>query len=83
MQSYNTVRHCTSVYALIESLEVKENQKYWPKIYSAIQYAIDHFYKEKQENIAFMIDGETDPEIVGIKRRSYPHAHKISRANPR
>ncbi|MCH7315985.1 glycoside hydrolase family 88 protein [Acinetobacter sp. ANC 3882] len=63
LKSYNTVRHCTSVYALIESLEVKENQAYWPRIYSAIQYAIDQFYKEKQENIAFMIDGEKNIEI--------------------
>lgn len=63
LKSYNTVRHCTSVYALIESFEVKEKQAYWPKVYSAIQYAIDTFYKEKQSNIAFMIDGEKDPEI--------------------
>ncbi|WP_228247948.1 poly alpha-glucosyltransferase [Acinetobacter haemolyticus] len=63
LKSYNTVRHCTSVYALIESFEVKENQAYWPKVYTAIQYAIDTFYKEKQDNIAFMIDGEKDPEI--------------------
>ncbi len=63
LKSYNTVRHCTSVYALIESFEVKEKQAYWPKVYSAIQYAIDTFYKEKQSNTAFMIDGEKDPEI--------------------
>lgn len=63
LKSYNTVRHCTSVYALIESFEVKEQKQYWKKIYKAIQYAIDTFYREKQENVAFMIDGEKDQEI--------------------
>ncbi|RZF55623.1 poly alpha-glucosyltransferase [Acinetobacter halotolerans] len=63
IKSYNTVRHCTSVYALIESFEVKEKKEYWEKIYKAIQYAIDTFYREKQENVAFMIDGEKDQEI--------------------
>lgn len=63
LKSYNTVRHCTSVYALIESFEVKEQKEYWEKIYKAIEYAIDTFYREKQENVAFMIDGEKDQEI--------------------
>ncbi len=63
LKSYNTVRHCTSVYALIESFEVKEQKQYWEKIYKAIEYAIDTFYREKQENVAFMIDGEKDQEI--------------------
>lgn len=63
LKSYNTVRHCTSVYALIESFEVKEQKEYWEKIYKAIQYALDTFYREKEDGIAFMIDGEKDQEI--------------------
>ena len=57
LKSYNTVRHCTSVYSLIETFEVQEKTEYWPSIEKSIQYAIDHFYKEVNENTAYMIDG--------------------------
>lgn len=63
IKSYNTVRHCTAIYALLETLEVNYNETYLPKIRTAMQYAIDHLYKEV-DGKAFMIDGnEPDLEI--------------------
>ncbi|KIE86959.1 poly alpha-glucosyltransferase [Acinetobacter pittii] len=57
-RNYNTVRHCTSVYALLETFEVQSKPEYWPKIHAAIQYALTNFYKEKDSETAFMIDGK-------------------------
>lgn len=63
IKSYNTVRHCTAVYALLETLEVEYNDAYLPKIKTSIQYAINTFYKE-MDGKAFLIDGnEPDQEI--------------------
>lgn len=63
IKSYNTVRHCTAIYALLETLEVEYNERYLDKINKSIQYAINVFYKEK-ENKAFMIDGsEHESEV--------------------
>lgn len=59
IRSYNTVRHCTAVYALIETLEVEYNEAYLPKIKQAISYALETFYKEVDQK-AFMIDGKED-----------------------
>lgn len=58
IRNYNTVRHCTSVYALLETFEVQSKPEYWPKIHAAIQYALTNFYKEKDSETAFMIDGK-------------------------
>lgn len=58
IRNYNTVRHCTSVYALLETFEVQSKPEYWPKILAAIQYALTNFYKEKDSETAFMIDGK-------------------------
>nr|WP_250896919.1 poly alpha-glucosyltransferase [Acinetobacter pittii] len=58
IRNYNTVRHCTSVYALLETFEVQSKPEYWPKIHAAIQYALSNFYKEKDSETAFMIDGK-------------------------
>lgn len=58
IRNYNTVRHCTSVYALLETFEVQSKPEYWPKIYAAIHYALTNFYKEKDSETAFMIDGK-------------------------
>lgn len=58
IRNYNTVRHCTSVYALLETFEVQNNSEYWPKIHAAIHYALTNFYKEKDSSTAFMIDGK-------------------------
>jgi hypothetical protein len=63
LKSYNTVRHCTAVYALLETLEVEYNSKYLEKINESIQYALDTFYKVAGRK-AYMIDGnEPDLEI--------------------
>ncbi|TCM59595.1 hypothetical protein EC844_1412 [Acinetobacter calcoaceticus] len=63
IKSYNTVRHCTAIYALLETLEVDDNRQYLEKINLAIQYSIDHFYKEV-DGAGFMIDNVEDkPEI--------------------
>lgn len=58
IRNYNTVRHCTSVYALLETFEVQNKPEYWPKIHAAIHYALTNFYKEKDSSTAFMIDGK-------------------------
>ncbi|MEC6000483.1 poly alpha-glucosyltransferase [Acinetobacter pittii] len=58
IRNYNTVRHCTSVYALLETFEVQSKPEYWPKIHIAIQYALTNFYKEKDSETSFMIDGK-------------------------
>ena len=58
IRNYNTVRHCTSVYALLETFEVQSRPAYWPKIHAAIKYALTNFYKEKDSETAFMIDGK-------------------------
>lgn len=58
IRNYNTVRHCTSAYALIETFEVQNKPEYWPKIHAAIHYALTNFYKEKDSSTAFMIDGK-------------------------
>lgn len=58
IRNYNTVRHCTSVYALLETFEVQSKPEYWPKIHAAIHYALTNFYKEKDPETAFMIDGK-------------------------
>ncbi|MDC4861964.1 poly alpha-glucosyltransferase, partial [Acinetobacter baumannii] len=62
IKSYNTVRHCTSLYALLETLEVDFNQKYLDKIEKSMEYAFEKFYKIVEEK-GFMIDGEKDLEI--------------------
>lgn len=62
IKSYNTVRHCTSLYALLETLEVDFNKKYLDKIERSIEYAFQKFYKIIEEK-GFMIDGEQDLEI--------------------
>lgn len=58
IRNYNTVRHCTSVYALLETFEVQNKPEYWPKIHAAIHYALTNFYKEKDPETAFTIDGK-------------------------
>jgi len=58
IRNYNTVRHCTSVYALLETFEVQSKPEYWSKIHAAIHYALSNFYKEKDSETAFMIDGK-------------------------
>ncbi|UGQ27051.1 poly alpha-glucosyltransferase [Acinetobacter calcoaceticus] len=58
IRNYNTVRHCTSAYALLETFEVQNKSEYWPKIHAAIHYALTNFYKEKDSSTAFMIDGK-------------------------
>lgn len=58
IRNYNTVRHCTSAYALLETFEVQNKPEYWPKIHAAIHYALTNFYKEKDSSTAFMLDGK-------------------------
>lgn len=59
IKSYNTVRHCTAIYALLETLEVEYNENYLEKIKLSMQYAVNHLYKEVDAQ-AFMIDGVGD-----------------------
>ncbi|MDA3555945.1 poly alpha-glucosyltransferase [Acinetobacter sp. AOR15_HL] len=57
IKSYNTIRHCTSIYSLLETFEIEDNNQYWPKIHLAIEYSIKNFYKLIDEDTAHMIDG--------------------------
>ncbi|MEB3754572.1 poly alpha-glucosyltransferase [Acinetobacter sp. MD2(2019)] len=59
INSYNTVRHCTALYSLLETLEIDYRVEYLDKIKASIQYAIDHFYREV-DGKGFMIDGGED-----------------------
>lgn len=65
IKSYNTVRHCTAIYALVETLEVEYNQAYLPKIKAAIDYALTTFYKEVDQK-AFMSDGKPGEEEIKL-----------------
>jgi hypothetical protein len=67
IRSYNTVRHCTSAYALIETLAVHSYPLAIEKIQSAIDYALAHFYVEKQAGLAYMLDGATLAQLDEIK----------------
>lgn len=66
IKSYNTVRHCTSLYALIETFEIQGKLEYWPKIHKGIQYALSTFYREKDPQTAYMIDGTQDQAEVKL-----------------
>lgn len=64
INSYNTVRHCTSVYALLETLEINYKEEFLLKINSAIKYSINEFFKTTDEITAHMIDLPNEkPEI--------------------
>ncbi|WP_343621940.1 poly alpha-glucosyltransferase [Acinetobacter proteolyticus] len=67
IRSYNTVRHCTSVYALLETLIIQPDKRLIEKIQSAIDYALQHFYIEKQPELAYMLDGDEDKGLDEIK----------------
>ncbi|NIE97987.1 poly alpha-glucosyltransferase [Acinetobacter sp. Tr-809] len=67
IRSYNTVRHCTSVYALLETLAIQSHQACIEKIQSAIDYALQHFYIEKQTELAYMLDGNEATGLDEIK----------------
>lgn len=62
IKSYNTVRHCTAVYALLETLEVDFKKEYLEKIKQSIHYAIETFFKQIDSK-GFMIDGNEQDEI--------------------
>lgn len=63
IKGYNTIRHCTSIYALLETLEVEYSSEYMVNIEKSIEYAISEFYREHNEQ-AFMIDqSSTGDEI--------------------
>ena len=67
IRSYNTVRHCTSVYALLETLIIQPDKRLIEKIQSAIDYALQHFYIEKQPELAYMLDGDEAKGLDEIK----------------
>ena len=73
LKSYNTVRHCTSLYALIESLEVIEpiprQSVYLTRIRQAIDYALQHLYVEiehEQPQRGYMIDGVAGQQEIKL-----------------
>ena len=67
IRSYNTVRHCTSVYALLETLVIRSHHVFIDKIQSTIDYALKHFYIEKQTKLAYMLDGNEATGLDEIK----------------
>lgn len=69
LKSYNTVRHCTSLYALIESLEVSQQPHYLPRIRQAIEYALQHLYAEVQKDqqiLGYMLDGNAPQQEIKL-----------------
>ncbi|MBC9227714.1 poly alpha-glucosyltransferase [bacterium SPL81] len=67
IRSYNTVRHCTSTYALIETLAIHFEPAHLAKIELSIEYALKHFYIEKEPQLAYMLDGVALVELDEIK----------------
>lgn len=67
IRSYNTVRHCTSLYALIEAYALTEQERFLGKIQSAIAYALKQFYIERQPQQAYMLDGKSLEQLDEIK----------------
>lgn len=65
IKAYNTIRHCTSIYALLESLEVEYNLNYIENIKKAIDYAISAFYREHNDH-AVMIDQSASGDEVKL-----------------
>ena len=69
LKSYNTVRHCTSLYALIESLEVQAQPSYLPKIRQAIEFALQHLYAEvhiNNQTLGYMLDGTAPQQEIKL-----------------
>ncbi|MCH7310949.1 poly alpha-glucosyltransferase [Acinetobacter sp. ANC 4805] len=67
IRSYNTVRHCTTTYALIETLALDLQPNVVSKIQSAIDYALTNFYVEKEDDLAYMLDGADLNQLDEIK----------------
>lgn len=67
IRSYNTVRHCTTTYALIETLALDLQPNVVSKIQSAIDYALTNFYVEKDDDLAYMLDGVDLNQLDEIK----------------
>lgn len=67
IRSYNTVRHCTTTYALIEALALDLQPNVVSKIQSAIDYALTNFYVEKEDDLAYMLDGADLNQLDEIK----------------
>ncbi|WAU75811.1 poly alpha-glucosyltransferase [Acinetobacter sp. TR3] len=67
IRSYNTVRHCTTTYALIETLALDLQPNVVSKIQSAIDYALTNFYVEKDDDLAYMLDGADLNQLDEIK----------------
>ena len=67
IRSYNTVRHCTTTYSLLETLIIDKNDSVLGRCKLAIEYALQHFYVEIQPNQAYMLDGSTPEDLDEIK----------------
>ncbi|RLZ11115.1 poly alpha-glucosyltransferase [Acinetobacter sp. 2JN-4] len=67
IRSYNTIRHCTTVYALIETLMIEKKESRLKKIKLAIQYALTNFYIEINAKLAYMLDGSECNKLDEIK----------------
>lgn len=67
IRSYNTVRHCTTTYALIETLALDLQPNVVSKIQSVIDYALTNFYVEKEDDLAYMLDGADLNQLDEIK----------------
>lgn len=67
IRSYNTVRHCTTTYALIETLALDLQPNVVSKIQSAIDYALTNLYVEKDDDLAYMLDGADLNQLDEIK----------------
>lgn len=67
IRNYNTIRHCTTNYALIETLMIDNHEGHLKKIRSAIDYALAHFYFEQEPQLAHMLDASEPEKLDEIK----------------
>lgn len=66
IKNYNVVRHCTAIYSLLETFEVKRQDKYLLKIENSIKYVFENFYVIKNDVESFIID-KVNGQDVEIK----------------
>ncbi|MCR4531740.1 poly alpha-glucosyltransferase [Acinetobacter venetianus] len=67
IRNYNTIRHCTTNYALIETLMIDNHEGHLKKIRSVIDYALAHFYFEQEPQLAYMLDASEPEKLDEIK----------------
>ncbi|GEN89124.1 hypothetical protein [Oceanobacillus sojae] len=67
IKHYNSLRHCSTIYSMIEAYEFQPTEEAAEAIVKGIQYLIrEKVYIDEEKNIAYVIDGEK-PDNKEIK----------------